>query len=277
MEIKVKLYSTLSSLLVAVGIVLFSINIWGLFKDIRSEALITADTRFPGEKRVPFDIAIKEMQKLSQENDDEFATRITKSISDSLVHIHWHREQDTKRFNQLIPIWENYFLYFMGKFSGIAEFEKYHYSDYERSIKRGVGICGDASMVMSQLLNKYSIENKIVSFPGHVVVSAQTSEGKSMIFDPDYGVVLPYTVDEINQLPTVVTEFYQDAGYKDSDVIALKSIYANPYQKWNGVQHFITKKHYFEKVAYALKWPLPILLIASGLFWRRHTLSKIKN
>jgi hypothetical protein len=88
-------------------------------------------------------------QRKEGESDKEYSDRIRRVIAQGLAHIHWKKYQNTK-FNQLIPIWENYFLYFMGKFSGIPEFERYHFSDYKKSLKRGIGICGDASMVMSQ-------------------------------------------------------------------------------------------------------------------------------
>jgi hypothetical protein len=39
-------------------------------------------------------------------------------------------------------------------------------------MERGIDICGDASMIMSQILERNGIESKIVTFPGHVVVAA---------------------------------------------------------------------------------------------------------
>ncbi|MDP5031434.1 hypothetical protein, partial [Paraglaciecola sp.] len=230
------------------------------------DELSTLQTRFTNEKRVAYEDALKQLQKKPLETDEAFSQRVTQVVSDSLVHIHWYREPDNNRFHQLIPIWENYFLYFMGKFSGIPEFEKYHYTDYQRSIKRGVGICGDASMVMSQILDEYSIKNQIISFPEHVVVAAQTSANQTLIYDPDYGVALPYTLNEIREQPALITDWYYQAGHRKADVDLLQKIYQKPFKEWNGVQHFFTKKYYFEKIAYALKWPLPIVLIVLGFF-----------
>lgn len=46
--------------------------------------------------------------------------------------------------------------------------------------------------------------------------------------------------------------------------MGLVRAYALPYERWDGVTHFMTKKYYFEKVAYMLKWPLPLCLVAFG-------------
>ncbi|MEP2651022.1 MAG: hypothetical protein ABJH06_03425 [Paraglaciecola sp.] len=270
-------YRFISVSLIIVGATLLTINFIGLTKNIRSEFVHKTDTRFDNEKLITFEEAMETLPKGDKEQSDDYLLRLTKLISESLLHINWHAEEDTDRFHQLIPIWENYFLYFMGKFSNIPEYQKYHYADYERSIRRGVGICGDASMVMSQLLTQSNIKNKIISFPGHVVVMAQTSDNREIVLDPDYGVVLPYTLSEINQKPALIGDFYTQAGYKASDVRVLQRIYGNSYQKWSGVEHFITNKYYFEKLAYALKWPFPILLVVFGLFLMRWNMRVTSN
>jgi hypothetical protein len=213
--------------------------------------------------------AKQEIQRNPDEGDQEYAARITNVISQSLAHIHWAKEQDTTRYHQLVPIWENYFIYFMGKFSGIPEYEKYHFANYDRSIERGIGICGDASMIMSQLLDKQGIKNQLLSFPGHVVLSATMPDKNEYIFDPDFGVALPYTVQQVNSSPKLIEPFYQQAGYTTKDAQTISRSLGGEFERWNGVTHFITKKYYFEKVAYWLKWPLPLIMIAIGIFFIR--------
>ncbi|MFT2090393.1 hypothetical protein [Paraglaciecola sp. 2405UD69-4] len=247
------------------GLILLSINIWGQFQTIRSEELVDLQTRFKNEKKITFEDALEQIQKAPKESNEEFTKRLTHVVSDSLVHIHWYREPDNSRFNQLVPIWENYFLYFMGRFSGIPEFEKYHYTDYRRSIKRGIGICGDASIVMSQILSDNNIENKIISFPEHVVVAAQISSQEALIYDPDYGVVLQRSLSEIRAQPEIIKDLYLKAGHRIEDAALLQQLYDSPSKEWDGPQHFMTKKYYFERVSYALKWPLPIVFIFIGL------------
>jgi len=233
---------------------------------IRPDVFFEDELRFANDSPLEFDLALEQINKKDSETDLNYSERLTDVIAKSIAHIHWEK-YDPEKFNQLIPLWENYFLYFMGKFSNIPEFEKYHFADYQRSLQRGIGICGDASMVMSQLLDKNYITNQIITFPGHVIVSANVGQNqKEMLFDADFGVTLPFTAEEIKQSPSLVNNYYLKAGYFDYDITAFNRIYNNNYQRWNGVKHFITNKYYFEKITYILKWPLPIIMIISGIY-----------
>jgi hypothetical protein len=248
------------------GFLLTSVNIYGEFKDIRPAVFFNEELRFTDDQPVILEQTLSQLVRSKNESDLQFSQRITPVIAAGLAHIHWERYAPEK-FNQLIPIWENYFLYFMGKFSNIPEFEKYHFADYERSLERGIGICGDASMILSQVLSDNNIENDIVTFPGHVIVSAVFNNKKEQLFDADFGVSLPFSLNEIKQSPSLVNDYYLDAGYFDYDIKAFNRIYNNNYQRWNGVKHFITNKYYFEKVSYFLKWPMPIFLLLISIFY----------
>ena len=44
----------------------------------------------------------------------------------------------------------------------------------------------------------------------------------------------------------------------------------NGFKYWNGTSHFITKKYYFEKIAYVVKWALPLsLFFIAAILWRK--------
>lgn len=252
-------------LVLILAIILLSFNLVGLFKEIRPSNITSGDLRFSNERQITFDEAMKQLVRVEGETDEDFARRLAGVVSDSLAHIHWNEEPDNRRFNQLVPIWENYFIHFMGLVSGIPEYEKYHFADYRRSLERGIGICGDASMIMSQVLEKEGIPNELVSFPGHVIVAA-TINGKETVFDPDFGVSLPYSVGDINNSPKLIEEYYLNQGYSRRDANALMRSFSRDFRRWNGVEHFITKKYYFEKAAYFLKWPFPIALMVFSVY-----------
>lgn len=252
-----------SILLIIVGALLTTINLYGLSKNIRPNNYVDSDLRFVQHNVLPFEQALVETKKQAIESDLEYAKRLVNTINASLVHIKW-LASDPAKYNQRVPIWENYFLYFLGLVSDIPEFERYHFSNYQRSIKRGIGICGDASMIMSQLLNKNGIENKIVSYPGHVVVNIPKFD--NITFDPDFGIYIPHSHQALTQSPSIIEQYYQKAGYSKQDIKDLVSIYAENFHEWHGVKHFITKKYYLEKVVYTLKWPLPILFILLGFY-----------
>lgn len=255
---------------------LLTINIYGLFQDIRPGIFFTDDTRFLNEKPNSYTETLKNTGKRNHENTDSYSDRLTQVISDGLVHIHWNKN-DSSRYHQLIPVWENYILYFMGKFSGIPEYERYHYADYKRSLERGIGVCGDAAMIMSQILDENNVKNKIISFSGHVVVEANTVTNKTYIYDADFGVVINHSIDEINQNPDLIEGPYSNKGYSNKEIETLKKAYAGRLARWNGVEHFITKKYYFEYMAYLVKWPLPVVLVLSPFLLRIHWRKKTNS
>ncbi|MDP5130365.1 MAG: hypothetical protein NWQ54_05745, partial [Paraglaciecola sp.] len=154
------------------GITLLTINLYGLTQTLAPAAITIDDLRFR-EKDVTMsrEALLLNLPRQINETDQLYAERITTNIAATLAHIHW-LDYHPSQFNQRVPLWENYILYFMGLFSGIPEFERYHFSSPEKSIERGIGICGDASILLSQLLSRQGINNKIVTFPGHVVVEA---------------------------------------------------------------------------------------------------------
>lgn len=259
------LYRKLGVIFIGIAIVLVAINVWGLFKTLAPEGITVANLRF-GDR----DASITEQQfwELSvpkvDETSEEYADRLNKLISTRLAHLHWGRYPEAK-FNQRVPFWENYILFLMGMVSGIPEYERYHFSSPEKSIERGIGICGDASMVMSQLLERNRVPNKIITMEGHVMVEAEFSS-KKVLYDPDFGVKMPFGVQYYVQNPDAIVLEYGRAGYAPGDgVNVVLNGLSGDIGFWDGVEHFITKKHYFEKLSYILIWCIPCLLLISGL------------
>jgi hypothetical protein len=257
------------------GCILTTINFYGLFQNIRPAHFSSEHLRFEGDYATDYKKIMVELKRVDGENEKEYASRISHVISKGIAHIHWLSFENTK-FNQLIPIWENYFLYFMGKVSNIPEYERYHFANYKRSLERGIGICGDTSMIMSQLLENEGIPNQIISFPSHIVVGVKFKDGTEYIHDPDFGITLPYSPDEVKSNVDIVNSFYFDAGYTEEDLKKLHKIYDNNYIRWHNVEHFITKKYYFEYISYVLKWPVPILMmfLPYFLYFRRNLMLK---
>lgn len=263
----------LSFIIAIIGGCLLTINIYGLFQDIRSPSLTNLALIDQTDMRFSDDIMLSErdtksqLKKSSSETNSQYVQRINTVIQQGLAHIKWGSITDTEKYNQLVPIWENYLLFFMGKYSGIPEYEKYHYANYNRSIKRGIGICGDASMVLSQVLNENNIKNNIISFSGqgHVIVQAYI-ENKEVLLDPDFGVVLDISLAETNKETELIEQEYSKKGYSPEEIDTLLLAYSLPQKSWRDTKHFITKKYYFEYLSYYIKWILPFLFFWVALF-----------
>jgi hypothetical protein len=253
------------------GLALTAVNFYGLFADLRPNVFFADDLRFKDDDEIlPYKKVLERIQKRENEDLDSFLARVNQTISEGLAHIEWDTV-DKDFYHQRVPIWENYFLYFMGEISGIPEFERYHFTDYKRSLERGIVICGDASIILSEILNKHQIPNKIISFPGHVITTVSVSLDKEHVYDPDFGVFIPHSITEINNNPSMVKQYYSDKGYQKNEILALQRAYQLDYQVWDGVKHFLTKKYYFERLTYFLKWPFPIFLVIISLYiYLRH-------
>jgi hypothetical protein len=256
----------ISIMLISFGILILLINIYGLTQNIRSEALTSDLMRLNNNATLTYEQAFKELNSKKGETASEFASRITTVISNAVTHIKWEKEADATKYNQLVPIWENYFLFFMGKLSGIPEYQKYHFADYKRSLKRGIGICNDVSMIMSQVLDSVGTDNKIVAFPGHVIVSAVLDDDISMLFDPDFGVTIPLSLEQIGSSRAIVISAYEEHGFSFEHAEYMANIYTKQYSEWDGMEHFMTKKYYFEKLAYLFKWPTPMFFTLFGIY-----------
>lgn len=203
------------------------------------------------------------IKKKTSETQQQYAERLTKVIADGTAHIHWER-YDPLKFNQRVPLWENWILYMMGRFSGIAEFERYHFVTPSKSIERGIGICGEVSMLMTSLLERNGIKAQMLTVPGHVLVTANI-DNETKTYDPDFGVVLPFAANELKENAEQASQIYVDAGYTVHDKHFFSKAFSGSFTLWDGPEHFITKKYYFEKISYWLIWINPFCLFA--FYW----------
>lgn len=255
----------LSLTALGLGCTLLIINVLGLFQTLRPDNIYVEHLRFKErDVLLSYDNFLNNIERQLQESDEAYSYRLTKVIADGLAHVHWEKYQPEK-FHQTIPIWENYILYLMGKLKVTPEYERYHFSDPMKSIERGIGICGDASILLSQLLVQQGIYNQLITIPGHVMVEA-TIGNKKVLLDPDFGVTFNKSAHYYRQNPTHIGTAYSALGYGTYDDQFIINGFKKKVTYWDGVKHFITKKYYFEKIAYVIKWLLPCILVLFGLY-----------
>ena len=251
-----------------IGFLLISINFYGLTQPLRRPGLGIDDhneLRFVPKEVWSYNKSMEAIDSLSQiEQKNVIAANANRIVNLSLIHVDWNRVSPTV-YRQLIPIWENYFLYFLGRYSGLPQFERYHYANYKRNIRRGIGICGDASTVLSSILDRYSIQNRIFSFRGHVIVEYTDDDGQSYLMDPDFGVSLGVDIEDLVEDPQKVQQVYLDAGYSERETDFLLEIYKKEYAIFDNTYQFMQKRYLFEHISYVAKWLLPILLIVFSM------------
>jgi hypothetical protein len=251
------------------GIILMALNMYGLTQPIRKPGLGVmdhADLRFVPKEIWSYEQSMTAINELSRfQSKQSLAEEAAHVVNLSLIHVDWMRVQPAE-YRQLIPVWENYFLYWLGRFSGLPQFERYHYANYQRNIQRGIGICGDASTVLSSILDRYGVINTIVSFERHVIVEYKDDNGDKYLLDPDFGILLGVSLEQLVERPERVAELYLNAGYSQREVDFLLAVFSENYTVYNNTYSFMSKRYLFERVSYAAKWIVPVLLIVLA-FW----------
>jgi hypothetical protein len=254
-----------------VGLILISINIYGLTQPIRKPGVGVTDhhlLRFIPDKVLTYEESMEKIDALEGIGDrNSLASEATNIVNESLVHVEW-KQVDPEEYRQLIPIWENYYLHFLGVVTDLPQIQRYHYANYKRNIKRGIGVCGDAATVLSSILDRYQIPNRLASFKGgHVVVEYESENGQRHVMDADFGVELGASLDAITANPGSVRKAYADQGYSEREINTLESIYGSGYLIFNDTYHFMTKRYVFEEVSYVMKWLAPLFLIIVSVFY----------
>lgn len=262
------LYIWLGVLSLIIGLILMSINLYGVTQPIRKPGLGVSDhdqLRFVPDKVWSYQESMEAIDGLATIDDrNQLAEKANEVVNRSLIHVDWKRV-DPHEYRQLVPIWENYFLWAIGQFSGLPQFERYHYADYRRNIRRGIGICGDASTILSSVMDRYDIPNQIITFRGHVIVEYHDEGGDRYLMDPDFGVALDTSLEGLLQEPGSFKQVYLDAGYSAAETDYLFEAYAKSHSIYEDTYHFMTQRYIFERASYAIKWWLPGFLIVFPL------------
>ncbi|MEJ2418378.1 MAG: hypothetical protein P8Y45_15900 [Exilibacterium sp.] len=166
----------------------------------------------------------------------EYLEYVNYTVSKAIAH-YWY-DQGVEKYNLRVPFYDNFILY-LASYIAPEYFQKYEFMDYHRALERGVGLCSQAAIVLAEFLRDKGMTAKIVGLTGHVLVTAPVDEQEEewWVFDPDYGVTLPFSLD----------------------------IKGNTIKSGNGIEGYGLKWYYLEKSVYLLKWLLPVVLILFGL------------
>lgn len=253
-----------------IAVFLLGLNLYGLTQSIRKPDLHNTPQellRFYPDTLISYEESLAQIDRLAEiDNTDQLVSKANAIVNDSLMHVEW-KKVDPVAYRQLIPPWENYFLYVLGLVSSEPQIQRYHYANYKRSIKRGIGVCGDAAIVLSSILDRYGISNRLLSFTsGHVVVAYHSHDGAEYLVDPDFGVEMYVSLDELVKKPEIIRSTYAHRGYTEKEINVLTRVYGSGYLVFDDTYHFMTKRYIFEEASYYLKWPLPLFMLAVALF-----------
>jgi hypothetical protein len=251
------------------GFFLFIINTIGLFISLRNDSIYQ-------EKNITFanDIILTEKEFYNRINKaiidrKEYITNLNEAVNQGIAK-YW-RNAGIDKYNLRIPFFENYLL-FIASYLTPEEYLKYEFVDYRKAVERGVGLCSQQAIIVSEILLEKNIPSFIVGLSGHVVLRAQVdkSHDEWWVLDPDYGVVIPYDIDIIENNTKIIRPFYAQAGYDQKRINGLENIYekeGNAIMSEQGARGYQIKKFSNEPIFYFLKWLIPCILMATPILF----------
>jgi hypothetical protein len=251
------------------GCVLMAINAVGLFVPLRNSEIYTDPlTAFPNDITLTYEEFRQQVQREPGESGRDYVYRLTSVVNRGMAH-YWHNE-GLDKYRIHVPVWENYILY-LGGLIQPQHLVKYHFQSIEKTMERGVGWCSQEAMLITRLFLREGFNAQTVFKPDHVVARVQLDDGSWLISDPDYGVVLPFDISDIEANPGIVKPYYKSIPRNDwaargqnyepvEEVMA--TIYSDPgtwYLTRDGDLASLARS---EDTVYALKWMIPAGLLA---------------
>lgn len=202
----------------------------------------------------------EEMTIRPGESREEFFRRMTTAIDEYFIHYG----------NPDVPIWDNYILWGLTQ-AGFPYF--YERADVDRALDRGRGQCSQFSLILAGILEENDIPARVVRLSGHVVASGQTAAGDWQILDANYGVVMPYSIDVIQQTPEMVEPYYRDIYRIIPERVRLpmveifgpennRSFTVEAQKGW--------KAYWAERLSGVLIWVIPAFLFVGAWLLARH-------
>jgi hypothetical protein len=262
------------------GLVLLGANLYGLTQPLRSPRLeLMPGNHDPIDMTLAYDQALSLLQHRDGVAPDSYLRQATLAVAGSVLH-NWNEEL----FDELrvhIPLWENWILHLLGLVE--PQLRNYVFWDHRRALERGVGLCGHVASVLVGFLGEQGFDAMTLSLTGHMVVTVEIGEGRWFILDPDYGVVIPASIEDVVRNPQILRDAYSEriaqtllppeeqlavvdrivGYYLDTDSNMIDSTgRLGYYSGWAESAEWYGQR---EALAYQLKWPIPIALVIAGV------------
>ena len=260
-------YKELKIILFIVGILLLLLNIYGLFIPLHSP-LLNNKNLYKNKTSDEITMSKEEVfEKLKNKkgSDKEFVEIANNAIHEGILH-YWDDELG-KELGLQIPIYENYLL-FLSSYIRPDIFKKYEFCGlWKKGVEQGVGWCTQSSALLTYALRDRDIESDIYVMLYHAVSLVKVQDNEWWVADPDYGVIIPHSIQKIESNPELIRPFYQAKDFNNEQIDTLIKIFDknNPDEQKIGYirdTNYCTYRHKpFEYLVYFLKWLIPLLLI----------------
>ena len=138
--------------------------------------------------------------------------------------------------------------------------------DFRGILAKGIGICDTAAIALVDYLQERGIPAGILALGGHVVAFASAG-GRNYIIDPDFGVVVRDVPSPPVRSMDKITAAYRETGRSPKKLLQLEKIYAASPMKLYELDRFQSRWRRLLIRAEIIKWLVPMVLIALGIFF----------
>lgn len=191
----------------------------------------------------------------SDETPMNFAIRMTDYVHKHTVHYFYDNNKLDNINIMVCPVNYSWTLWLRGLYAAIFNKSfKVEFCNAEKGLERGYGLCSQRALILHDALRRNGLKSKVVDLYGHVICILWL-DNKEILLDPDYGIMIPASLEYIKTRPEIVR------GYYDQDTDYLTSIYKAG--AWDiRMDHEYSCVSNYELAGYkVLQWIIPLLLL----------------
>ena len=128
------------------------------------------------------------------------------AVSVSAAIMHWWPENDpaASRYTR-VTFLSDYALWTMSKFARWGNLQDYEYMSPRPALQRGFGFCSQMSKVVFSVLVDNGFRPVLINHEEHTVI-----EVNGTMIDSDYGVFIPFSLDDLQEKPHLVGFYYRN-------------------------------------------------------------------
>ena len=211
------------------------------------------------------------LTRLRGEDEMDYLRRLTTGVHERMTH--WgslqHGGQDP------VAVWDNWILATAGVVR--QRWRNWEFWEHERALARGWGLCTQHATIVFDVLEDQGYSPRRIDWPAHSVVEVDSRDDGAVILDADMNVVLEHSHEEIAARPVLARPAYARVNAHENGLAGkspegmadwAEAFWRQPPQWVHSVQRY-PRERQMESIAYLLKWPLPALLLAAGVWLLR--------
>jgi hypothetical protein len=255
----------MKKLLFVIGFYFLLLNLLGMVSSARHEHIYQEPrSYFANDVSLTANAFYQHLEQLDPQDTKHYVTDLTRLVSDAVLH-YWELEK-RDAYHIRLPWRENFLLRVMS-YVDPKYFAMYEFQNHRRALARGIGLCSQHAIITQGFLEEQGIAAKLIELQGHVILTAEVEPNVWWLLDPDYGLTIPMSLEDAEDHPESVADFYRDAGFSDYDVDKVESFFATRdnlvYD--GGAKAYNSRLWWIEFWAYLLKWLIPVAFIMPWL------------